>query len=120
VGRVLVVDDDAMFQEFIREELGRLGHEAAAAANGREAIVAVRKDPPDLILLDLRMPLMDGIDALRALREARCGAPVILLTARRNPEVLAQARALGAAEVLFKPVDLIQLFLLLGERLGPR
>lgn len=120
MGRVLVVDDDLMFQEFVREELGRLGHEAVAAANGLEAVEAIRKEPPDLILLDLRMPLMDGIDALRALREERCGAPVILLTARRNPEVLAQARALGAAEILFKPVDLAQFFLLLEKRLGSR
>lgn len=116
---MLVVDDDEMLREFLREELGRLGHEIVQAGNGKEAIERIREAPPGLILLDLQMPQVDGIDTLRALRAAKVRAPVILLTAQRNPEVLAQAEALGAADVLLKPVDLTGLFLLLEEMLGP-
>ncbi|OGL64903.1 MAG: hypothetical protein A3J27_13745 [Candidatus Tectomicrobia bacterium RIFCSPLOWO2_12_FULL_69_37] len=120
MGRILVVDDDLLFQEFVIEEMLRLGHETARAANGREAVEEIRKKAPDLILLDLRMPQVDGIDTLRALRKEEARAPVILLTARRSPEVLAQAEALGAVEVLFKPVDLTRLFQILEEMLGSR
>lgn len=117
---MLVVDDDETLREFLREELGRLGHEIVQAGNGKEAIERIREAPPGLILLDLQMPQVDGIDTLRALRAEKVRAPVILLTAQRNPEVLAQAQALGAADVLLKPVDLTRLLGLLEERLGPR
>ena len=120
MGCVLVVDDDPLFQDFAREELERRGHETVAASNGHEAVERARETSPDLILLDLRLPQRDGIDTLRAIRKEGTPAPVILLTARREPEVIAQARALGVVEVLFKPVDLTRLFLLLEEMLASR
>jgi len=116
--RILVVDDEAFLREFLAEELARLGHEMVAASTAPEALAELEHLPPDLILLDLRMPGMDGVDALRKLRDRKARAPIIVLTARRNPETIAHAKSLGACEVLFKPVDLSQLFEIVKRKLG--
>jgi two-component system, chemotaxis family, chemotaxis protein CheY len=104
--RVLVVDDDPSIQGFLAEALADEGYEVRTAGNGREALVVLHGWRPDLILLDLMMPEMDGW-AFRAeqrtLPEAAT-VPVIVLSATRDLD--AKTRDLEPAQVFSKPFDL--------------
>ena len=78
--RVLVVDDDETFRKTICRELGHMGFHVSDAPNGQVAIDATKSDPPDVILLDIRMPGMDGIQALDVLRSEAEQVQVVMLT----------------------------------------
>jgi len=107
--RVLVVDDDASIQGFLAEALADEGYDVRTADNGREALAVLRVWRPDLILLDLMMPEMDGWTfraEQRALPDAEA-VPVIVLSATR--ELAAKAEGLAAAAVFAKPFDLDRL-----------
>jgi two-component system OmpR family response regulator len=104
--RILHVEDDASLQNLVRAALEHLGgYEVCTAADGEQALAAARAQPPQLLLLDLDLPGMNGIETLRALRgiEALRTTPVIFLTAAADPAILAELRSLGVAEVLPKP-----------------
>ncbi len=78
--RILFADDDETFRRAMVRALTKRGHVVAAAAGGEEALAAARISPPEVALLDLRMPGMDGILLLQALRELEPGLPVVILT----------------------------------------
>ena len=104
--RILVVDDDPSIQGFLAEALADEGYEVRTAANGREALAILREWRPDLILLDLMMPEMDGW-AFRGEQRVMPGVsdvPVIVLSAARD--LNAKTRDLDPAEVFSKPFDL--------------
>jgi DNA-binding response OmpR family regulator len=84
--RVLVVDDNPPLLDLLREALTREGFSVATAENGAEAILAVHNEKPDLVILDVIMPVMDGFQVLRVLREKpeTKGLPVIMLTVRKD------------------------------------
>lgn len=106
-GRVLVADDDADVRALLAGHLRRGGYEVIEAADGAEAVALARQERPGLLFLDIRMPRMDGLAALRALRAeaATRGLPVIMMTA--SPGMLEGSRpaveALGGATLLSKP-----------------
>ena len=104
--RVLVVDDDPSIQGFLAEALADEGYGVRTAANGREALAILQEWRPDLILLDLMMPEMDGW-AFRGEQRAMprvSDVPVIVLSAARDLD--ARTRALKPAQVFPKPFDL--------------
>ena len=80
--RVLVVDDSFDVRDSLRRALGYAGYAVAVAANGGEALQAVAQAPVDLIILDVLMPMLDGLDTCRALRSRGDATPVLVLTAR--------------------------------------
>ena len=103
---ILHVEDDASLQNLVRAALEHLGgYEVRTAANGAQALQLARSHPPRLLLLDLDLPDMSGVEVLRALREIEPlrGVPAIFLTAVVDPKVLAELRALDAQEILQKP-----------------
>ncbi len=103
--RVLVVDDDDNIREFVAIALCDEGYEATVAADGVEALAVSAEMPPDLILLDMRMPVMDGYEFSRVYRQ-RPGphAPIVVLTAAgRAAET---AREIEAVDCLGKPFEL--------------
>ena len=102
---LLLVDDDALLRRSLAFNLEQAGYRVNTAANAEDALALSRRDPPDLVLLDIGLPGMDGLDALRHFRE-RLGLPVIFLTARRRnlDEVL--GLELGADDYITKPFDL--------------
>jgi two-component system OmpR family response regulator len=103
---ILVVDDDPAIREFVQLVLEDAGYEVMAATDGVEALAAVRKRQPGLILLDMRMPRMNGWEFADAyLRERSPHAPILIMTAGRD----ATASDIGAAGWLGKPFDLDQL-----------
>jgi len=80
---VLVVDDEALLRRSLAFNLEQAGYRTSSAANAEDALALARRDPPDLVLLDIGLPGMDGLEALRFFR-ADVSAPVILVTARRR------------------------------------
>ncbi|BAM89117.1 putative response regulator in two-component reguatory system, sigma54 dependent transcriptional regulator [Bradyrhizobium oligotrophicum S58] len=115
---ILIVDDDAALRDGLAETITDLGHDALTAASGREAIGMV-SGAIDAILLDLRMPGIDGIETLRRLRADGDAPPVIVLTAYASPENTIQAMRLGAFDHLVKPIGRDALRELIA-RLPPR
>jgi DNA-binding NarL/FixJ family response regulator len=105
--RVLIVDDEPLNVDYLEQELEDLGFDTETAANGLEALERVAADPPDLVLLDVMMPGMDGITALRVLKgdpETRL-IPVVLMTALNAVEDRVRGIEAGADDFLSKPVD---------------
>ncbi len=102
--KVLIADDDRLVRTMVRDLLAALGHDAVEAANGLEAVAACERERPDLLILDLLMPRLSGLDALAQLRARGVRAPAILLSAISGGSV----RALDGADqidvLLEKPV----------------
>jgi len=99
---ILVVDDEERLTSLLQAYLQQEGYRVVTAANGRQALDAVRREPPDLIVLDVMMPEMDGIEFLRVLRTQH-STPVVLLTARVGDEDKVVGLELGADDYLTKP-----------------
>jgi CheY-like chemotaxis protein len=112
--RVLVVDDDDAIRQFIQMALEGSGYEVTTAEDGQEALDAVRRAPPRVILLDMRMPVMDGWTFTRAYRATPPPhAPIVVLTAARDAG--ASAGEVDADAFLAKPFDLRELLGLVGR-----
>ena len=103
--RVLIVDDDPASRRLLEVRLRPLECDVATAGNGEQALTAIRKDVPDLVLLDLQMPKMGGIEVLRALRKEEINVPVIVITAHGSIETAVEAMKEGAYDFITKPVD---------------
>ena len=101
---ILIVDDLAVFREPVAAALRLMGYETICAANGYEALMAVHNHRPDLVLLDLAMPVFDGLAFLRELRSEpkHANLPVILLTAIIERDKIVQAGKLGVRDYLLK------------------
>ncbi len=104
--RVLVVDDEPDAVELLQEFLTAKGYEVIAASDGEEALRKVKEDRPHLILLDIRMPKMNGIEVLKRVREIDREVGVIMVTAVNEEETGRQALQLGAFDYITKPLDL--------------
>jgi DNA-binding response OmpR family regulator len=103
-GSVLVVDDEPTIGEIVSRYLERSGYETRVAADGPQAIAAVASERPDLIVLDLMMPGMDGLEVMRRVRErAERRTPIILLTARGEESDRIVGLRLGADDYVVKP-----------------
>ena len=104
MSRILVVDDHAVTREPLAKLLRYEGFETAGAANGAEALLAMYENPADLVILDLMMPRMDGLDFLTALRADQrfADTPILLMTAVPESKRLEDAKALARTEVISK------------------
>lgn len=105
--RILIVDDEPFNVDYLEQELEYLGYETISAANGQEALEKVQNDPPDLILLDVMMPVMDGLTVCRLLKEKEETRliPVVIMTALDRIEDRIEGIRAGADDFLTKPVD---------------
>jgi CheY-like chemotaxis protein len=117
--RVLVVDDEPEMLDLLREGLERLGYEASTAASVEQAIIAMARVRPHLVLLDLMMPGISGLEALTYFRQHHRTVPVIVVTGILEQEIARQARAAGAIDVVGKPVDLKALKGLIAQAMKP-
>jgi len=107
--RLLVVDDDPDVRDSLRRALGYAGYTVATAVNGADALASVSRSPVDLIILDVLMPMLDGFDTCRALRERGNATPVIVLTARDAVDDRVAGLEAGADDYLVKPFALREL-----------
>lgn len=106
--RVMVVDDAALVRLFYRETLGKAGFIVDEALNGLEALEKVLSEAPDLLIVDVNMPQMDGITFIKTLRRQEppmAGIPVLIASTEAGPQDFAAAREAGANFYLVKPID---------------
>jgi CheY-like chemotaxis protein len=108
---ILVVDDESLIRSLLSDFLIRRGFRVRAAQNGPEALTLVEQEQPRLIILDLNMPGMNGVELLRELRKRNYPGGVITLTASQDEQLLEQTLELGSVDVMGKPVDLERLAL---------
>jgi two-component system phosphate regulon response regulator PhoB len=103
--RILVVDDEPDILELVQYNLGKAHYDVVGVASGEEALVQVRTTPPDLIVLDLMLPGVDGLEVCRVLkRDTRTAAiPIVMLTAREEEADVVAGLELGADDYLTKP-----------------
>lgn len=105
-GTILVADDDGDIRDILKDTLKSLGATIVTAANGEECLSRVEANGPDLILLDIEMPIMNGLDVLKALQQRGNSSAVIMITAYGTIERAVQAMKQGAYDFITKPFDL--------------
>jgi len=115
--RILLAEDNDMNRDMLSRRLERCGHRVHAVVDGRAALDAVLADPPDVLLLDLALPVMDGWEVVRRIREAPGvhRTPVVALTAHALEEDRARALAAGCDAFDVKPIDFERLLATLAR-----
>jgi DNA-binding response OmpR family regulator len=111
MARILVIEDDRSLRDLLRVHLGARGHNVQLAADAAEGIRSILDRAPELILCDIMMPYMDGLELVKAIRgdELSRDIPVVLLTARTDDETWIEAMKLGVQRYVTKPVQLTEL-----------
>lgn len=107
--RILIVEDDATIGRFVELELAHAGYDVARFVEGEAALDAVEEFAPDLIVLDLMLPGMDGLEVARALRERHFNMPILMLTARSQTQDVVSGFDAGADDYLRKPFEIPEL-----------
>jgi two-component system response regulator (stage 0 sporulation protein F) len=115
--KILVVDDEWAIRELIIEYFSGRGYTVTEAGNFVEAFAAVARDQPDLVLLDVGLPGMDGVEILKRMRQNHPQVPVIMVTANDDPTLARRTREIGAVDCLFKPVNFDRLGHLVESRI---
>ncbi len=118
---VLLVDDDVMVRQLLRRNLERAGYRITEASNGLEALELFDADPPHLVLTDIMMPVMNGLEMMVEMRRRRPGIPLIAITGcvGQGDAMLLLARDLGASRAFAKPIDMRALLLAVAELSPP-
>jgi DNA-binding NtrC family response regulator len=106
---ILLVDDDAAFRQVMASELNRLGYEVTAVGSGEEAVRRVAADEPEVVLLDLRLPAMGGLEALKAIHAGSPATEVIMLTGHGSIDTAIESIRIGAFDYVVKPCPLDEL-----------
>ena len=112
--RVLVVEDEKAIAEGLLLNLQRKNYETALATDGEQALELARSHRYDLILLDIRLPVLDGFDVCQKLRARGDFTPILMLTARNQPDDIVYGLKLGADDYVVKPFDLAELLARIG------
>jgi CheY-like chemotaxis protein len=106
MARVLVVDDERANIDLLADFLQEKGYDVSAAFNGAEALQKVKEDRPHVVLLDLCMPVMDGMEVLKRIREIDREVGVIVVTGINEEEMGRRTLTMGAFDYITKPLDL--------------
>jgi CheY-like chemotaxis protein len=115
---ILIVDDNISLCKTMSFVLGRKGCTVATAKDGLEAIDRVKEKPFDMIFMDIRMPLMDGVETYRRIKEIRPEAIVMMMTAYAVEELVQEALAEGAYGIIYKPLDIEKVVALIKKVTG--
>lgn len=107
--KILVVDDEDALRTVLSAELNSEGYDVGTAADGMEALTELRKSPYDLVLLDIKMPNMNGFEVLKVIKEQYAGTKVIMLTGFADLKNAIESKKLGAEDFVSKPYDLVDL-----------
>jgi two-component system response regulator MprA len=108
--RILIVEDEEQIASFLRRGLASEGYEVDTAADGAAALAKAREARPDLVVLDLMLPGMDGLEVCRRLRTAHSSLPILILTARDSVSDRVQGLDAGSDDYMVKPFALAELF----------
>lgn len=107
--RILVVDDEDALRTVLSAELNSEGYDVGTAADGVEALAELQKAKFDLVLLDIKMPNMNGFEVLKIIKEKYAGTKVIMLTGFADLKNAIESKKLGAEDFVSKPYDLVDL-----------
>ena len=107
--KILVVDDEPEVCELLQADLSEQSYEVITSSSGKEALKKIKQERPQVMLLDIRMPEMNGIDVLKEAKRRDPALAVIMLTAVHDQEIARAAMAAGAADYVTKPIDLAYL-----------
>jgi len=102
MAQILIIDDDSDIRDFLEHTLNSAGHQTVTAAEGREGLNRFLRDPADLVITDLFMPELDGLELIAGLR-TRFPELAIIAMSGRTPNMLSVARNMGSNEILQKP-----------------
>ncbi|HLD47105.1 MAG TPA: sigma-54 dependent transcriptional regulator, partial [Desulfobaccales bacterium] len=117
MGHILIVDDDAQLRQSFEKLLNAEGHTVKTASSGEAAITQVKAAVPDLVIMDVRMPGMSGLEAFRAIHEIEPKLPVIIMTAFGTTDTAIEATKLGAFEYVLKPPEIPDILALISQAL---
>lgn len=113
--KVLLVDDDRGMRETLADILGAMKYEVASAESGAEAVKKFKENPFDVVLMDVKMPGMGGIEACRRIKAIKPEAKIILITAYATDREVIEAEKEGTFSVLYKPLDIKKMLKLIEE-----
>ena len=114
-GSVLIVDDNVSLCRTLSFILGRKGYGATTAIDGSEAIERVRERPFDIIFMNIKMPVMDGVETYQRIKKITPGAAVVMMTAYAVEDLIQEALEEGAYACLYKPLDIEEALRLIDE-----
>jgi nitrogen regulation protein NR(I) len=117
MGKILIVDDEPQVRQSFEKILTQDGHVVKTAASGEAALASVQAEIPDLVIMDVRLPGMNGLEAFRAIHEIEPKLPVIIMTAYGTTETAIEATKLGAFEYVLKPLEVPDMLALIGQAL---
>lgn len=106
INKILVVEDNSGFSRVLKDEIKFFGYEAIVVENGVDALLTYLEGGIDLIVMDVVMPKLSGIDALRIIKKIDAAARVVIITGNPTDDMRKQAMALGALDFLIKPFSL--------------
>ncbi len=104
--KILIIDDEIDICKAVTEFLFDAGYSTSYALTGNDGLEQVKKELPSLIILDIGLPGMDGIETLRLIREISASLPVVVLTANHDPDLIKKIMRFGVLEYLTKPINL--------------
>ena len=118
MARFLLCDDSAFMRMMLRRILEQAGHEIVGeASNGKEAVQQFRKCKPDLVTMDITMPIMDGIEAVRLIIQQELQARIIMVTAMGQKDIFMSALSAGASDFIVKPFEVRQVVEVVNKQL---
>ena len=118
MARFLLCDDSAFMRMMLRRILEQAGHEIVGeAGNGKEAVQQFRKCKPDLVTMDITMPIMDGIEAVRLIIQQELQARIIMVTAMGQKDIIMSALSAGASDFIVKPFEVRQVVEVVNKQL---
>lgn len=115
--KVLIVDDQYGIRALLYEVFGKEGYHTFQAANGKQALQIVQEERPDLVILDMKIPGMDGLQILRELKKINSEIKVIMMTAYGELDMIKEASSLGALTHFTKPFDIDELLMVVRQQL---
>jgi len=117
--RILIVDDDTSIVGLLQQFFESTGYHVEFALHGGDALTLIQHDPPDVVLLDIAMPGLDGVQVLQRILALEAAPPVIIVTGHEEGALSEQTRSLGAFDYITKPFDLSRLSRAVDAALAP-
>jgi nitrogen regulation protein NR(I) len=117
LGTILIVDDDAQLRHSFEKILNEEGHAVRTAPTGEDGIAMVKEEVPDLVIMDLRLPGMDGLEAFRLIHDLEPKLSVIVMTAHGTTETAIEATKIGAFDYVIKPFEIPDMLALINQAL---
>ena len=117
--RILIVDDDTSIVGLLQQFFEGTGYHVEFALHGGDALTLIQHDPPDVVLLDIAMPGLDGVQVLQRILALEAAPPVIIVTGHEEGALSVQTRAMGAFDYITKPFDLSRLSRAVDAALAP-